>query len=138
MNVQQSPGDIVEKNKSTDPNLTPIASELKRGLQKRTPSSKLNKVHSNFKSPGHVNKTCKLSLEEEVQDLEKKQMQLDSEIAQLDLEGYKMEELNQHIDMLHEYNDIKDIGQALLGRIAALRGTTTRDLYSHFGLDLED
>ncbi|XP_077478247.1 DNA repair protein SWI5 homolog [Stigmatopora argus] len=138
MNAEQSPGDIVDQNKFTDPNLTPIASELKRGPLKRTPSSKLNKVHSNFKSPGHVNKTCKLSLGEEVEDLEKKQMQLDAEIAQLELEGCKMEELNNHIDMLHEYNDIKDIGQSLLGRIAALRGTTTRDLYGHFGLDLED
>uniref|UniRef100_A0A3P9NS35 DNA repair protein SWI5 homolog n=1 Tax=Poecilia reticulata TaxID=8081 RepID=A0A3P9NS35_POERE len=88
------------------------------------------------KSP--VSKSPKVSPEEEVAELQKKKEQLDSEIAQLEEEGCKVEELDQHIDKLHEYNDIKDIGQSLLGRIAALRGTTTRDLYAHFGLELDD
>lgn len=79
-----------------------------------------------------------VSPEEEVAELQRKKAQLDSEIAQLEEEGYRVEELDQHIDKLHEYNDIKDIGQSLLGRIAALRGTTTRDLYTHFGLELDD
>uniref|UniRef100_M3ZH50 DNA repair protein SWI5 homolog n=2 Tax=Xiphophorus TaxID=8082 RepID=M3ZH50_XIPMA len=111
---------------------------LKKEAQKRTPFSKFKKVNSHFKSPLQVPDSPKVSPEEEVAELQKKKEQLDSEIAQLEEEGCRVEELDQHIDKLHEYNDIKDIGQSLLGRIAALRGTTTRDLYAHFGLELDD
>uniref|UniRef100_A0A3P8SD18 DNA repair protein SWI5 homolog n=1 Tax=Amphiprion percula TaxID=161767 RepID=A0A3P8SD18_AMPPE len=85
-----------------------------------------------------VTESAKVSPAEEVAELERRREQLDTEIAQLEAEGYRVDELEHHIDMLHEYNDIKDIGQSLLGRIAALRGTTTRDLYAHFGLELDD
>ncbi|XP_061763268.1 DNA repair protein SWI5 homolog [Nerophis ophidion] len=113
-------------------------SEPKRGALKRTPLSKLKTVNCNFKSPGQLTKTAKVSVEEEVEELERSRKQLDAEIAQLESEGYKVEELDDHIDMLHEYNDIKDMGQSLLGKMAAVRRTTTRDLYRHFGLELDD
>ncbi|RVE65679.1 hypothetical protein OJAV_G00118920 [Oryzias javanicus] len=118
--------------------LTPKESEIGKKDPKRTPLSHLKKVHCPFKSPHHVTGKAKVSHEEEVAELERRKEQLDSEIAQLEAEGYKVEELEHHINMLHEYNDIKDIGQSLLGRIAALRGTTTRDLYTQFGLSLDD
>ncbi|XP_073334402.1 DNA repair protein SWI5 homolog [Pagrus major] len=129
-----------ETNRSANncPLSTPEAKDLKKGVLKRTPFSKFKRVNSNFKSPLQVSESAKVSPAEEVAELERKREQLDTEIAQLEAEGYRVEELEHHIDMLHEYNDIKDIGQSLLGRIAALRGTTTRDLYSHFGLELDD
>ncbi|XP_062268189.1 DNA repair protein SWI5 homolog isoform X2 [Platichthys flesus] len=108
-------------------------SDVKKAANKR-----FKRVHSNFKSPIQVTERAKVTLAEEVVELEQRRDQLDAEIAQLEAEGCIVEELEHHIDMLHEYNDIKDIGQSLLGRIADLRGTTTRDLYSHFGLELED
>ncbi|KAM6975885.1 DNA repair protein SWI5 homolog [Tautogolabrus adspersus] len=117
---------------------TPEGNDLRKGALKRTPYLKSKPVHSNFKSPLQVCDSAKVSPAEEVVELKRRKEQLDAEIAQLEAEGYRVEELEHHIDMLHEYNDIKDIGQSLLGRIAALRGATTRDLYSHFGLELDD
>ncbi|XP_029300824.1 DNA repair protein SWI5 homolog [Cottoperca gobio] len=136
MNTDQS----VETHCSTNKCLvsTPEGNDLKKGVLKRTPFSKFKRVNSNFKSPLQVNESAKVSPAEEVAELERRREQLDTEIAQLEAEGCRVEELEHHIDMLHEYNDIKDIGQSLLGRIAAVRGTTTRDLYSHFGLELDD
>uniref|UniRef100_A0A8C4SMM8 DNA repair protein SWI5 homolog n=1 Tax=Erpetoichthys calabaricus TaxID=27687 RepID=A0A8C4SMM8_ERPCA len=37
------------------------------------------------------------------------------------LRGYSVGELDQHIKQLHEYNDIKDIGQMLLGKLGKTR-----------------
>ncbi|XP_072310013.1 DNA repair protein SWI5 homolog [Eucyclogobius newberryi] len=136
MDANQSTENIVSVTK--DHSSTPEAHELRKGVHRSTPYPKFKRVHSNFKSPLQVPGSTKLSPEEEVSELQRRREQLDSEIALLEAEGFDVEELERHIDKLHEYNDIKDIGQSLLGRIAALRGTTTRDLYSHFGLDLED
>ncbi|TMS08600.1 DNA repair protein SWI5 homolog isoform X1 [Larimichthys crocea] len=132
MNTEQSAG------ANNCPVSTPEGKDVRKGAVKRTPFSKFKKVHSNFKSPLQVCESAKVSPAEEVAELVRRREQLDIEITQLEAEGYRVDELEHHIDMLHEYNDIKDIGQSLLGRIAALRGTTTRDLYSQFGLELDD
>ncbi|XP_030625226.1 DNA repair protein SWI5 homolog [Chanos chanos] len=111
-----------------------------KSVQRRTPLSGCKKVNSHFKSPVQTASTpqAQVSPQEEIEELRRELDRLDTEIELLENEGFKVEELNQHIELLHEYNDIKDIGQSLLGRLAALRGVTTRDLYSHFGLDLDD
>jgi len=46
--------------------------------------------------------------------------------------------MNSYIDWLHRYNELKDAGQILLGKLADLQGITTKDMYSKFNLNLED
>jgi hypothetical protein len=43
-----------------------------------------------------------------------------------------------HIRRLHEYNDLKDAGQLVMGRIASKEGVIVSALYPQFGLEIED
>ena len=63
------------------------------------------------------------------------QQQLQRQIEQLLwVEKEYEEKVQAHIDRLHRYNEVKDAAQALLGRLAAMRGTTTAELYEEFGI----
>jgi hypothetical protein len=83
---------------------------------------------------GPVRSSCILTLKK----LKDKRDMLEKEIDQLISEGYSVDELDDHISQLHEYNDIKDVGQMLLGKLAVIRGVTTKELYPEFDLDLND
>ncbi|KAJ3322907.1 hypothetical protein HDV06_002566 [Boothiomyces sp. JEL0866] len=54
--------------------------------------------------------------------------------SQVDIETY----LKQRIELLHDYNEIKDIGQQLLGICAEKYGTTVKEMYKKYDLDLDD
>ncbi|XP_058015612.1 DNA repair protein SWI5 homolog [Ahaetulla prasina] len=108
----------------------------------RTPQAARRSCNASFKSPVLPPRSCQPAdkdiLQHEVEELKRKELAVDQEIAQIKTEGYNLEELENHITLLHEYNEIKDTGQMLLGRLAAIRGVTTKDLYSEFDLDLND
>ncbi|XP_038021081.2 DNA repair protein SWI5 homolog, partial [Anas platyrhynchos] len=97
-----------------------------------------------FKSPVPASASCRPpeatgeALRREIEELRQKELALDQEIAQLMAEGYSLEELEKHIALLHEYNDIKDAGQMLLGKLAVIRGVTTKQLYPEYDLELSD
>ncbi|KAM7238408.1 hypothetical protein CapIbe_009928, partial [Capra ibex] len=88
--------------------------------------------------PGQADRASEDSLQLDIQKLKEKKDMLDKEISQLLSEGYSVDELEDHISQLHEYNDIKDAAQMLLGRLAVIRGVTTKELYPEFGLDMND
>ncbi|KAL1288511.1 SWI5 [Ovibos moschatus] len=90
------------------------------------------------RKPGQADRASEDSLQLDIQKLKEKKDMLDKEISQLLSEGYSVDELEDHISQLHEYNDIKDAAQMLLGRLAVIRGVTTRELYPEFGLDMND
>ncbi|XP_022084188.1 DNA repair protein SWI5 homolog isoform X2 [Acanthaster planci] len=78
------------------------------------------------------------SLTKGVEQLQQTANELQVEIVALTNEGYREEELQTHIEKMHEYNELKDTGQMLLGKIALVKGVTTKDLYEQFSLDLSD
>lgn len=46
--------------------------------------------------------------------------------------------IKRHIDLLHRYNEIKDTVQAMMGKVAYTRGLMTADLYTDYGLEIDD
>ena len=48
------------------------------------------------------------------------------------------ETVKRHIKLLHDYNDIRDVGQGLVGMIADNRGVRIGELYEEFGVGFKD
>jgi len=58
--------------------------------------------------------------------------------CQLEMYSDKDERLRLYISKLHEYNEIKDTGIVLIGKLAEVESLTTADLYKTFDLQVED
>ncbi len=46
--------------------------------------------------------------------------------------------IKEHISLLHQYNEIRDVGLGLMGIIADQRGVRLRDVQEDFGVDTKD
>ncbi len=77
------------------------------------------------------------SVEELTVEVVKLQQMLE-EVKREIADNYSEGELQEHIEKLHQYNEVKDMGQLLLGKLAEVEGTTTTALYDQFGLELND
>jgi hypothetical protein len=51
-----------------------------------------------------------------------------------DVEGI----IQDYIKLLHEYNEVKDAGQILFGKLAELQGKTTKAIYHEFDVDINE
>lgn len=81
-------------------------------------------------------KVKNLTVADEIEFLKFQIDQLPMEICQSKEEIPKI--IQNHMKLLHEYNEIKDIGQVLIGKMAELKGTTSREIYSEYSLNLND
>lgn len=68
-----------------------------------------------------------------LQELLEREAELDRQIAELRAEGLSVEELDEQIDLLHRYNDVKDAAQVVMGRLAELESVTVRSLHEKYG-----
>ncbi|GAB1610812.1 hypothetical protein Ahia01_001367700, partial [Argonauta hians] len=87
------------------------------------------KLMKKFKSP--VVKKQEVAdipvLTDQLQDIEAKLADTDQKISQLENMGVHKEELQVYIDKLHTYNDIKDLAQGLLGKLAVHENVCTKN-----------
>ncbi|KAL5003118.1 Swi5-domain-containing protein [Aspergillus recurvatus] len=80
------------------------------------------------------------SLRASITALESQSVQLEAEISEVrvKLKNDPSETVKRHIRLLHEYNEIKDIGQGLMGLIADARGVRQVDVQKEFGVGVKD
>ncbi|KAL4942134.1 hypothetical protein BDV06DRAFT_192974 [Aspergillus oleicola] len=80
------------------------------------------------------------ALRASIASLESQSSQLEAQIAEIrgKLENDPSETVKRHIRLLHEYNEIKDIGQGLMGLIADARGVRQVDVQREFGVGSKD
>lgn len=102
--------------------------DKKNTSKRRTPNSK--------KAVKKVDSKENLSLSELkglYKSLNRNSVKLDREIAQLKSEGVT-DNLKPEMQALHDYNDIKDVTQVVLGYLADIENCTITDLYTKYSL----
>lgn len=98
------------------------------------------KQFSNKKKPTvKLNSSEALTISElklKLRGLKKQSVTLDKEISHLKSLGIT-ENLEPEMQALHEYNDVKDATQLVLGYLADVENCTVTDLHKRFNLPLE-
>ncbi|XP_072015493.1 uncharacterized protein [Amphiura filiformis] len=125
---------------SQSPSSTPISRPrmgLHRSGRKRFKMDIKYPIHGTVKGE-EPSKDDDEEIEVDIESLQQESSRLAQEINALKTEGLEEAELQIHMRKMHEYNELKDMGQMLLGKIAFIEGVTTKDLYNKYGLDLED
>ncbi|KAL3476098.1 Swi5-domain-containing protein [Aspergillus californicus] len=80
------------------------------------------------------------TLRTSIKDLESQAAEIESQVVEIraKLKNDPSETVKRHIRLLHEYNEIKDVGQGLMGLIADARGVRQVDVQKEFGVGERD
>lgn len=87
--------------------------------------------------PADQKENAKVFIDE---DIDRLRLENNDLLKDLDIKGFEdtMPLYTNYIDLLHDYNELKDVVQALIGKLALIRNQTTKDLYPDFGLNASD
>jgi hypothetical protein len=115
--------------------------------EKRLPLKNLTaKAQSSFKSPllsrngaqVLANRQPTADTAGSIRDIENQINEMNKEIESFEGEGVVLDELDSIIDKLHIYNEIKDIAQIVMGKIAELKGVTIKKVHQDYDADFND
>ncbi|KAK6909026.1 DNA repair protein Swi5/Sae3 [Kwoniella mangroviensis CBS 10435] len=106
----------------SEPSPTPPSSTSTETHDTLTPTSPLSTNTANSKHAEHI-----------------RELQAELTVLKIELGDHNPQQIVQnHIKLLHEYNEIKDGTQALIGKYAQLTGRTVREIHQEMGLPLTD
>lgn len=75
---------------------------------------------------------AKIKLENELEKLKEVEEKVD---VILEKNKETSEVTRDYLQLLHEYNDVKDAAQVVMGALADLEGTTVSEIHTRFGMD---
>ncbi|KAI3657396.1 hypothetical protein MP638_001717 [Amoeboaphelidium occidentale] len=95
-------------------------------------------VYLGVKSLEHVRQNLNdlkaiVALQKEKEQLQEELGFVDISDKDLDIKAEK--ELKGYIDLLHKYNETRDLAVDLLGKLAEIEGKTMKDLYEEYGVE---
>lgn len=94
-----------------------------------------------FKSPeakpSKANHVDQLDVhEDQIEAIRQKISKIDDEIKEMNV-NYNEKDLDAIIDQLHLYNDVKDMSQFLLEKMANIKGVTIKSMHQTYGLNID-
>ncbi len=106
-------------------NLIQKAFSDKKNIEKESIKSDYKKEENNDKSNNKINK------------IKNEKIKKINELK-IEIEKMKKEKQKKRCKLLHKYNDLKDIAQEILGRIAIKKNITVKELYEEYDINEND